>query len=37
LTSLFSAELRLKFGQSFRKGWARHPLHYSLWFAETTG
>src|SRR5258708_29619241 len=37
LTSLFAGELRLKFAQGFRKRRARHPLHYSLWFAETTG
>jgi len=37
LTSLFAGELRLKFAQGFRKRRARHPLHYGLWFAETTG
>ena len=37
LTSLFTGELRLKFAQGFRKRRARHPLHYSLWSAETTG
>ena len=37
LASLFAGELRLKFAQGFRKRRARHPLHYSLWLAETTG
>src|ERR1700719_851023 len=37
LTSLFARELRLKFAQGFRKRRTRHSLHYSLWFAETTG